>query len=55
MSVKCIQLHTHFTTMVSKENSILENFQQLNNMVINTGHYNIVSLPGLTLYHQAAK
>ena len=33
-----IQLHTPLTTMVAKENSILEHFQQINNMVIDTGH-----------------
>ena len=36
-----IQLHTHFTNMVAKERSILANFQTLNNMVIDTGHYEI--------------
>ena len=41
-----IQLHTNFTTMVSKENSILDNFQQLNNMVIRTYFWHIYGYSG---------
>ena len=37
-----LQLHTHITTMINKEISILGNFRQLNSMVLETGHYNIV-------------
>ena len=36
-----LQLHTHFTTMINNEISILGNFRQLNSMVLETGHYNI--------------